>query len=206
MTVHTPIDTDFLASARAEAARRSHHPRGTVRCLGTPLFRSSAARDCACLFDVDPDISSWACLPLALCDGDSIHVPDFRIERSDGAILVDVFQTLDQASIDWIKERAHEASFRHEIVLESQINRGFRLRNAQDLLRYARWHTPLGDRLRLLAALDEYGSMTMAECLTVFRETLPIAGLAALILHRFLEIELDDELINPDTTVRRRRD
>jgi hypothetical protein len=206
MTAHIPFDTDFVASTRAGAAQRSYHPRGTIRCLGTPLFRSTSARDCACLFDFDPNISSWSCLPLELSDGSSFHIPDFRIERADGPVLIDVFETSDEALIDWIKARATEAEFRHEIVLKQQINSGFRLRNAQDLLRYARWRTPLGDRLRLLAALDEHGSMTMAECLTAFRETLPIAGLASLILHRFLEIELDDELINPDTTVRRRRD
>ena len=206
MTAHTPIDTDFLASARAQAARRSHHPRGTVRCVGVPLFRNKLARDCACLFDFAPDILSWSCLPLELSDTRSFHVPDFKIERATGLTLVDVFQSLDDASVRWIKERALEAGYQHDVVMEQQINSGFRLRNAQDLLRYARWRTPLGDRLRLLAALDEHGTMTVTECLSAFRETLPIAGLASLILHRFLEVELDDELINPDTTVRRRRD
>ncbi|CAN7344644.1 hypothetical protein LJR231_001956 [Phyllobacterium sp. LjRoot231] len=205
MTAHTPIDIDILASVRTEAARHSYHPRGTVRCVGVPLFRNTLARECACLLDFDPDILSWSCLPLELTDKKSFHVPDFRIERSTGPALVDVFQSLDDASVRWIKERALVAGFQHEFVLEKHINSGFRLRNAQDLLRYARWRTPLGDRLRLLAALDEQGSMTVSECLTAFRETLPIAGLASLILHRFLEIELDDELINPDTTVRRRR-
>lgn len=206
MTAHTPIDTDVLASVRAEAARHSYHPRGTVRCVGVPLFRTPLARDCACLLDLDPDVLSWSCLPLELADTRSFHIPDFKIERAAGPVLVDVFQSLDDAAVEWIKARALAAGFRHEVVLEQQIISGFRLRNAQDLLRYARWRAPLGDRLRLLAALEEQGSMTVTECLTAFRETLPIAGLASLILHRFLEIELDDELINPDTTVRRRRD
>jgi hypothetical protein len=60
--------------------------------------------------------------------------------------------------------------------------------------------------VRLLAALDEVGSMTVAECLPAFKETLPIAGFASLVLHHFIEIEPDEARIGPETTVRRRRD
>lgn len=45
---------------------------------------------------------------------------------------------------------------------------------------------PLGDRVRLLAALDEDGSIPVAECLGAFRETRSMAGLSSLILHRFV--------------------
>ncbi|WP_457300147.1 hypothetical protein [Phyllobacterium sp. P5_D12] len=140
MTAHTPIpiDTDILTSVRAEAARHSYSPRGTVRCVGVPLFRNPLARDCACLLDFDPDVLSWSCLPLELVDKRSFHFPDFRIERSTGPALVDVFQSLDDASVGWIKERALEAGYQHEIFLGEQINSGFRLHNAKDLLRYTR--------------------------------------------------------------------
>ncbi|WP_210388408.1 hypothetical protein [Mesorhizobium caraganae] len=74
-----------------------------------------------------------------------------------------------------------------------------------DLLRYARWHCPLGDRVRLLAALDEHGSLTVAECLAAFHETVPIAGLSSLVLRRFVEIDLDEARIGPETAVRRIR-
>jgi hypothetical protein len=53
--------------------------------------------------------------------------------------------------------------------------------------------------------LDEFASMTVAECLPAFRETVPIAGLSSLILHRFVEIDLDEARIGPETMVRRRR-
>lgn len=38
------------------------------------------------------------------------------------------------------------------------VHGGFRLKNAKDLLRYGNSNVPLGDRLRLLGALDEHGS------------------------------------------------
>jgi hypothetical protein len=80
---------------------------------------------------------------------------------------------------------------------------GYRLRNARDLLRYGNFRCPLGDRIRVMAALDEVGSFTVAEGLGLFRECSPMAGLASLVLQRILTLELDDALISPDTLVRR---
>jgi len=80
-----------------------------------------------------------------------------------------------------------------------------RLRNARDLLRYARYEASLDDRVRLLAALDENGSLAVVETLSVFRSVPPIAGLASLILARIITIDLDDALIGPESIVRRYR-
>ncbi|WP_246688925.1 hypothetical protein [Mesorhizobium sp. WSM4310] len=63
----------------------------------------------------------------------------------------------------------------------------------------------MGDRIRLLGALDEAGSVSVGECLAAFRETVPIAGLSSLVLHRFVEIDLDEARIGPETAVRRIR-
>jgi hypothetical protein len=79
------------------------------------------------------------------------------------------------------------------------------LKNAKDLLRYARHEAALADRIRLLAALDECSSLTVSEALMVFRETKPVAGLASLVLQRFVTMDLDDRLIGPETIVRRNR-
>lgn len=84
-----------------------------------------------------------------------------------------------------------------------EIYDGPRLKNAKDLLRYANYNVSLGDRLRLLSALDEHGTLTVAESLTAFSETMPVAGLAVMILHGFIEVDLDASLIGPETTVRR---
>jgi hypothetical protein len=45
--------------------------------------------------------------------------------------------------------------------------------------------------------------MPIAECLNAFQETRPVAGLAAMILNRYLEIDLDDDPLGPETVVRR---
>lgn len=41
------------------------------------------------------------------------------------------------------------------------------------------------------------------DCLRAFRETQPVAALASMILQGLVEVELDGELIGPETMVRR---
>lgn len=177
-------------------------PSGTVRCQGTQLFRSQLARDYACLLDFDPEVESWSCLCVEVVRSDMTHVPDFAVQRRGLRQLVDVVsQTADLPP--WAPAAAIDAGYRYLSVTAAEVPTNFRLQNARDLLRYAKWICPLGDRIRILAALDEHGSLTLAECLSAFQETRPIAGLASLILHRHLEIELDDALIGPETQVRR---
>lgn len=205
VTAHSKIESDCLASARGDASRLSFHPRGTVRCVGAPLFRNQLARDLGCLLDVDAEIISWSCIPLVLRDHDDTHVPDFVIERAGGLSILDTALSASDCPAAWIEAAALRLGHSYDAVPCDQIRGGFRLLNARDLLRYARWNCPLGDRVRLLAALDENGSMTVAECMPAFRESPPIAGLSSLILHRFVEIDLDDARIGPETQVRRSR-
>jgi hypothetical protein len=205
MNAQPDIQDDPVAAARA-AASSAFAPRGTVRCFGTPLFRTQIARDLGCLLDLDNDVIFWTCLPMALGEGRAAHVPDFLVERGTGTTIEDAIDGQVGGPASWVVEAAHRAGHRYSAARSIQMNAGYRLQNARDLLRYARWHCPLGDRVRLLAALDEVGSMTVAECLPAFKETPPIAGFASLVLHRFIEVELDEARIGPETTVRRRRD
>jgi hypothetical protein len=59
------------------------------------------------------------------------------------------------------------------------------LKNARDLLRYGAYQTPLGEPVRILAILDDLGSMSFADAVPLFREIQPMAGLASPILCRF---------------------
>jgi hypothetical protein len=206
MSPQPDIQDDPVAAARAIAASKTFAPRGTVRCLGIPLFRTQIARDLGCLLDFEFDVVSWTCLPTALGEGRAAYVPDFLVERESGTTIEDAVDGQVGAPASWIVETAHQAGHFYSATHSTQMNAGYRLQNARDLLRYARWHCPLGDRVRLLAALDEIGSMTVAECLPAFKETPPIAGFASLVLHRFIEVELDEARIGPETAVRRRRD
>jgi hypothetical protein len=169
------------------------------------VFRSQQARDLACLLDLDPSVREWSCLTLTLRSDGAAHVPDFTVIREKGASLVDAVGSVGASSAGWIEAEAVRRGYAYERVAAGGIGAGVRLANARDLLRYARWQCPLGDRVRLLAALDEFASMTVAECLPAFRETVPIAGLSSLILHRFVEIDLDESRIGPETVVRRCR-
>lgn len=179
------------------------YPLSTVRCVGPVLFRDQLARDIACLLDVDDDVLSWSCRSLLLSNDGQVYKPDFMVERADLRFVVDGVR--DDGAPDWTKAKSIEAGFPYEAIVASALPR-IRLKNAKDLLRYARYEAPLSDRIRLLAALDECSRLTVAEALIVFREIKPVAGLASMVLHRFIEMDLDERLIGPETIVRRRRD
>ncbi|MBO1905320.1 hypothetical protein KHP60_09605 [Microvirga sp. 3-52] len=200
--------SDLLAHIRESASCLSFHPRGTVRCRGLPLFRNQAARDLACLFDVDPDVGSWTCLPTILAYGTGMHVPDFAVERSTGTILVDAVPPDAKSSPpDWVSGVARDLGYRYEAYGACDLHGGFRLGNARDLLRYANYRISLGDRVRLLTLLDEQGPMPLSVCMQVIRDGRdPIGVIAAMALRRFVEMDLDDGRIGPETRVSRFHD
>ncbi|WP_296745736.1 hypothetical protein [Mesorhizobium sp.] len=203
MTSLTYQPNEVLEAVRGSAHSNTFLPRGTVRCQGLPSFRTQLARDLGCLLDVDGDVDAWSCLPATLSSGEHTHIPDFLVRRGRRHTLVDAGQGPGHP---WLEDAAQDRGCDYEVWPKALIRDGFRLANAKDLLRYARWECPLGDRIRLLGALDEAGSLTVAECLAAFRETRPVAGLACLVLQRFIEVELDEARIGPETAVRRRRD
>ncbi len=195
-----------LRASRHSASIRTLYPMATVKCDGPPVFRSQAARDAACLFDVNPSIRSWHCMPLSLDYGGGVHVPDFGILDDDGGrLLVDASDRVMPVAVGRIDAAAQNHGVRYRRLVADEVYEGPRLQNAKDLLRYGSAVLALGDRLRLLAVLEEHGNLTIAECLTVFTETKPVAGLAQMILRGFVEVDLDTELLGPGTMVRRIR-
>ncbi|CDN46567.1 Hypothetical protein RG540_CH03750 [Neorhizobium galegae bv. orientalis str. HAMBI 540] len=179
------------------------YPQQTVRCSGPAAFRNQLARDIACLLDVDDDVTSWSCLSEALRYGGEVYFPDLLVERESCRTLIQADNRCEGAPT-WLIEAAHLAGFEIQILARPDLP-DVRLRNAKDLLRYARYEVALDDRVRLLAALEEHGTLTVAECLSVFRNVPPIPGLASLVLARIVAIDLDDALIAPETIVRRYR-
>lgn len=199
MTSLAHQSTDSVETARTRAQPVKFRPFGTVRCQGTPSFRTQLARDLGCLLDMDDGVDAWSCLPAELFHGDERHVPDFLVRRGDRHELVDAGRGPGYC---WLEAAAQDRGCAHVLQPSALIREGFRLANARDLLRYARWDCPLGDRVRLLAGLEENGPLTVTECLGAFRETRPIAGLAALALRRFVSIDIDSAPIGPSTSVR----
>lgn len=177
-------------------------PKATIYCEGAPRFRSRSARDLGCLLDVDPRVASWQCMPLTLDINGSKHTPDFLVTYDTGRMtLLDVVNGEERGPS--FSLAAADIGLEHSFVSRRSIEAGPRLRNASDLLRYGAYRTPLGDRVRILALLDEFGAIRLADALTVFREAPPMAGLASLILHRFLSVDLDVDFIGPEIMVRR---
>jgi len=199
---------DVLARIREEASALSFSPRGTVQCASRPMFRHRAARDFGCLLDLDPSVISWTCLPVILPHAQGVHVPDFAVTRTSGTTLIDVLPPNREASPPpLLAEAALAVGHRYETITEADIPEGFRLDNARDLLRYANYHGSLGDRVRLLTLLDEQGPMPLAACMQVIRDGRdPIGTIAAMALRRFVEIDLDEARIGPETRVSRFHD
>lgn len=191
--------------AVAEASHRTHF-RAAMKGPERPTFRSKVVRDLSTILELNRSVLSWVSNPAPMSVEGSDHVPDLRMQDADGGWwMLDAFDRKLPADAEVIAEAAGRLSHRYRVVDRSEIYDGFRLRNAVDLLRYAGHNVSLGDRVRLLAALDENGSLSFADCLRVLRETQPVAALASLILQGLVEIELDDALIGPETMVRRIR-
>ncbi|WFU49156.1 hypothetical protein [Sinorhizobium terangae] len=199
--------------ANSRAHRQAAHPallkfrpHGTVRCSDDlPAFRNQLARDLGCLLDVDEAVAAWCCRPsgmdrVLLDTGWKGSRPDFLVTYADGQQFY--LHATEGPGDPEVTEAAACRGMRHRFVEAADIRAGPRLQNAQDLLRYAHVRAPLGDRMRILAALEQEGFASVADCMGLFREANPMAGLASLILNRFVAIDLDVELIAPHTEVR----
>lgn len=194
-------DATPLEQARAEARATAFDPRGALRCKGALLFRSRTARDVACLADVDPEVTSWSCLPKALERGGEVHVPDLAIDRAGRVTLVDALDDGAPEPPGWVASAAAEAGFDHRVERAADL-RGHRLDNARDLLRYAAWRVSLGDRVRLLTLLEERGPLPVSACFEALPCSEPIGVIAALALRGHVGIDLDEGPIGPATRVR----
>ncbi len=186
---------------------RSRFPSTTLKCVGPTLYRSHHATGYACLLDLDPEVVSWRCVTRPIADdsyGDEPghHFVDFAVQTAHETLLVDVWRA-EPDLISWLPRVASQQGFRYQAVSFSSLN-PVRLQNARDLIRYANRESTLGDRIRILAGL-EMGSMSLAECLAAVREGRPMASIAHMILRGLIEVELDDQLLGPDTVVRRAR-
>lgn len=181
---------------------RTFYPLATIRCEGARVYRSQAARDLGCLLDVDACIKTWSCMPGQL--GDTGHAVDFEAVYDDGrVVLLDAHDRDNLVGSEVLESVACASGTLYRRISREDVYAGFRLRNTKDLLRYGNYVVPLSDRLRLLGALDENGSLPISDCLNAFQEIKPVAGLASLILHRYLDVDLDTAPLGPETAVRR---
>lgn len=192
----------LLTEARRRASSRRFGPAGTMRCIGRPAFRSVLARDLGLLLDLDPDVSEWACLPAVLefanRDGEVVeHVPDVLVRDIDGR---DRFLDAGETGLTPV-----DPTVAYRAVPEDEIRQEPLLSNARDAMRYAKRVVPLGDRVRLLAYLEEMSPITLVEAASAMRESSePVGAVIALALRRIVRIEWEDAPIGPETAVRAR--
>ncbi|CDZ67997.1 Hypothetical protein NGAL_HAMBI2605_62800 [Neorhizobium galegae bv. orientalis] len=197
-------DTD--TASVAVATPKPSYILPTLKSRGAPSFRSRVARDLGCILDLDPQVENWATRPDPLVIGDELHVADVEAHYLDGtACLIDAPDRVTPVSTDRLKSAAEPRGLRYRLAERREIYSGFRLRNARDLLRYANYSPSLADRLRLLGTLGDQGSLPMADCLRVITGRDPVAVLASMILQGFVDVELDDALLGPETMMRRIR-
>lgn len=183
---------------------RPRLPAATLKAIGRPVFRSQEARDYACLLDLDPDVVSWQSFTHPLtdigeCQGH--HYVDLEVRTVTQSVMVEV-STRDTEPPGWLRSTLAECGYQYQMVRFSELN-PIRVSNSRDLIRYAKREATLGDRLRVLSALDEMGTLTLAECLTAVREGRAMETIASLILRGHVEVDLDEILLAPDTVVRR---
>jgi hypothetical protein len=172
------------------------------RCVGRFVARDQLARDVACLLEFEDEISSWNCRSLQLRHGCDTYSPDFVAERQFDILVIDAVG--QRRPPPWVAEAIIREGFTYRTMSRGDID-PIRLKNSKDLLQCSGGEVSLGDRVRLLSVLDEQSSLTLAESLTVFREIMPIRGLANMAVARLIEIDLDTALIGPETLVRRYR-
>ena len=198
-----PAHADAGAATGAIEVYRPLFPFSTIKAVGRAVFRSREARDYACLLDLDPEVVSWQSVTHAIADigtGSGCRNVDFKVETTSGTIMVDVCID-DSEAPDCFRRSVNASGFRYMVVRPSDLD-PIRVQNARDLIRYARYEASLGDRVRVLAALEEMGALTLAECMSAVREGRPMDTVASLILRGHINVDIDEKLLGPDTTVR----
>jgi hypothetical protein len=174
----------------------------TVKAVGTAVFRSSATRDLACLLELDRSVKTWTCKPAALHYAGRVHDYDFRVAYHEGKDeIVDVDDRPIQVPLERITDGVADTGLTYRRISASEIENGYRLRNAKDLLAYSSFQPSLEDRMKLLAAFNEEAGMSLSRCLHVLGHRNALAAIASMVLGEYLDIDLDSAFIGLGTAI-----
>ncbi|WP_182084436.1 hypothetical protein [Aureimonas sp. ME7] len=172
-----------------------------LRCVGEAVLPTPLAVDLARLLDVDEDVDRWSCRQASTGVSDRPGVV-FDVHRATETEHLLASEHPD-AGGDTRDRQPACGTGRVRVVTQDDID-PIRLENAKLILPYARWRVSIDDRVRLLAALDEEGSVTLGDCLAIFRNTTrPIAAVASLALARVVDLDLDTPLGSRSRVIRR---
>lgn len=172
-----------------------------LRCVGEAVLATPLAVDLARLLDVDGDVERWSCAPAESDVADHAGIV-FEVLRATGTERLLPSERSDAGGEARDRQPACGTA-RVRLITREDID-PVRLENAKLILPYARWRVSIDDRVRLLAALDDEGSVTLGECLAIFRNTSrPIAAVAAMALARVVDLDLDQPLGSRTRVIRR---
>lgn len=169
-----------------------------LRCRGEVAFASALAADMARMLDIDPAVDHWRCrVPLGTAGNG--HVADLASFGSRGEEFLlmapDGLMPGDGACGSLPPNARFIGPDDIDVV---------RLENAKAILPFARWRVSLDDRVRLLAVLEDEGSVTLADCLGIMRNTSrPVASVASLALARIVDLDLDEPIGARTRVIRR---
>jgi hypothetical protein len=191
--------TDIRTFASARTVPSIVPARGGIgyqplRCRGEVRLPSAFSMDVARLLDIDPAVDHWQCqVPLVGIEG----VVDFVTHGAGGH----EYLVLDFG--DRVLPERSRLPLRTRIVTTGDVD-PVRLENAKLILPFARWRVSLDDRVRLLAVLDEEGTVTLADCLGIMRNTSrPVAAVASLALAHIIDMDLDEPIGSRTRVIRR---
>ncbi|WP_157944546.1 hypothetical protein [Mangrovicella endophytica] len=172
-----------------------HRP---LRCIGDAILPTPLAVDVARILDTDGDVERWASRRVEPL-GAPLPGVVFDVVRASGHEQI---RLLEDGATNVVRECDPD-----DVPVRVMGRRDIdpvRLENAKLILPYARWRVSLDDRIRLLAVVDEEGSVTLGECLSILRNTSrPIAAVASLALARVVDLELDAPLGSRTRVIRR---
>lgn len=187
-TFASPRTAPFIVPASGSTSYRP------LRCRGEVQLPSAFSMDVARLLDIDPAVEHWRSqVPLIGVEG----VADFVTDGPGGQehLLLDSGGRV-------LPDRPSLPSGTR-IVATGDID-PVRLDNAKLILPFARWRVSLDDRVRLLAVLDEEGTVTLADCLGIMRNTSrPVATVASLALAHIVDMDLDEPIGSRTRVIRR---
>lgn len=195
MTTSSP----FPSSARRGApCRKAAGPLPTASRLGADFLT---------LCDLDPEIAtvSRGDVTLELAGGIG-HQPAYRLVLEDGAsILADVVRdvTALPAPTQAIADAAAAAGHGYRLETAATLRAEPRFSTMRLVASCRRVRVGAGDRVRVLAALDEAGTLPLIEAASAARGAVDgVAAVLALACEGIVAIELEGPL-GPETRVRR---
>lgn len=197
MSSVTPFPSANVARRSDQRGAGGYRP---LRCVGEVALPTPLVTDVARLLDTEGDVDRWSCRSLQHPDGGSPESV-FEVERTTGLERIRVMENGPAEPQHAGHRDADGTPVR--FMFRADVD-AVRLENAQLILPHATWRVSLDDRIRLLAVLDEEGSVTLGECLAIFRNTSrPIAAVASLALAHVVDLDLDTPLGSRSRVIRR---